>query len=83
MPIKISQILSAIIGNNGTGPAELPDQADSGINEWVPIIFGMYFLAINLYTFRKYAEDKQAAINGEWRTSNATLHTLRLAYFCE
>jgi uncharacterized membrane protein YsdA (DUF1294 family) len=43
----------------------------------VAMVLGIYYLAINVITFIIYARDKSAAGNGDWRTSEATLHAFR------
>ena len=42
-----------------------------------PVIFAAY-LAFSLFTFIVYARDKSAAVKGNWRTPESTLHMLSL-----
>ncbi|CDT76822.1 Hypothetical protein VCR31J2_1310383 [Vibrio coralliirubri] len=39
----------------------------------------MWYLVVGLMTFFVYAKDKRAAINGNWRVPEKTLHTFSVA----
>lgn len=41
---------------------------------WTPPIVSITYLAMSLVTFLVYARDKSAAIQGQWRVSEGTLH---------
>lgn len=44
----------------------------------IPIIVIAFYAVVSLFTFIMYAVDKSAAKNGDWRTSESTLHFLSL-----
>jgi uncharacterized membrane protein YsdA (DUF1294 family)/cold shock CspA family protein len=44
-----------------------------------PVIVGLAYLGLSIVTFIAYALDKSAAVRGDWRTPENTLHTLALA----
>jgi len=45
-----------------------------------PIGIAVIFLVVSIVTYFAYAKDKRAAMDGEWRVSEGTLHFLSL--FC-
>ncbi|WP_439126487.1 DUF1294 domain-containing protein [Photobacterium sanguinicancri] len=43
-----------------------------------PVEFLASYIVLSLFTFAVYAKDKRAAVKGEWRTRESTLHLLAL-----
>ncbi|MEZ8096937.1 DUF1294 domain-containing protein [Photobacterium swingsii] len=43
-----------------------------------PVEFLASYIVLSLLTFAVYAKDKRAAVKGEWRTKESTLHLLSL-----
>lgn len=50
----------------------------SVVTDKLPLVVAGFYLAMSLVTFIAYANDKSAAQNGRWRTSESTLHGLAL-----
>jgi uncharacterized membrane protein YsdA (DUF1294 family) len=45
----------------------------------VPVVLLLLYVVLSVVTFLVYGADKSAAVEGRWRTSEATLHALDLA----
>lgn len=45
---------------------------------YTPILISYLFVFFSVFTYFSYSDDKSAAINGEWRISESTLHFLAL-----
>lgn len=45
---------------------------------WIPLLIILPYIAISPLTYARYASDKKAALQGEWRVPEKTLHLLSL-----